>query len=84
MSLLGGYLKNKQIAPMLFEGTCNTAIFNEWIRRFLLPNLTKPSAIILDNATFHKAKSTFDLIRQAGHRLLFLPLYSPHLNPVEN
>ena len=83
-SLLGGYLKNKLIAPMLFGGTCNTTIFNEWLRHFLLPILTKPSVIILDNATFHKARSTLTLITEAGHRLLFLPPYSPHLNPIEN
>lgn len=82
-SLLGGYLKNKLIALMLFEGTCNTLIFNEWIRHFLLPSLTQPSVIILDNATFHKARSTLTLIKEAEHRLLFLPPYSPHLNPIE-
>ena len=82
-SLLGGYLKNKLIAPMLFDGTCNTIIFNEWLRHFMLPNLTRPSVIILDNAAFHKARSTLTLIKEAGHRLLFLPPYSPHLNPIE-
>lgn len=84
MSLLGAYLNKKLIAPMLFNGTCNTSIFNEWLKHFLLPSLTKPSVIILDNATFHKARSTLKLIKEAGHRLLFLPPYSPHLNPIEN
>lgn len=68
---------------MLFEGTCNIHIFNEWIKQFLLPILKKPSVIILDNATFHKARSTLQLVKEAGHRLLFLPPYSPHLNPIE-
>ncbi|MCL2021955.1 MAG: IS630 family transposase [Betaproteobacteria bacterium] len=82
-SLLGAYLQTRLIAPLLFEGTCNTALFNEWLKHFLLPELTQPSLIILDNATFHRSRSTMRIIHQAGHRMLFLPPYSPHLNPIE-
>jgi putative transposase len=82
-SLLGACRKKRLIAPLLFEGTCNTVLFNEWLKHCLLPELTQTSLIILDNAAFHRSRSTMQLIHQAGHRLLFLPPYSPHLNPIE-
>jgi putative transposase len=82
-SLLGAYRQHQLIAPMLFEGTCNTSLFNQWLQQFLIPELTQPSLIILDNATFHRARSTWQILHQAGHRLLYLPPYSPHLNPIE-
>lgn len=38
----------------------------------------------MDNAPFHKSKKIQKLLNRHGHRLLFLPPYSPHLNPIEN
>lgn len=82
-SLIGGYCAKKLIAPMTFSGTCNTDVFNEWLASELLPVLKPGTVIILDNATFHKSKLTIDLVTMAGCKLLFLPPYSPHLNPIE-
>jgi transposase len=82
-SLIGGYCKHRLIAPMLFEGTCNSEIFNDWLEHMLLPDLLVGSVIVFDNAAFHKSQRTFDLIYQAGCTLLFLSPYSPDLNPIE-
>jgi transposase len=82
-SLLGGYLNNKLIAPMLFKGTCDADLFNEWLKVFLLPTLKKGSIIVLDNASIHKSQKTIELAQEAECKLLFLPPYSPHLNPIE-
>ena len=82
-SLVGGYLNHRLIAPLLFEGTCNTEVFNAWLKQQLLPSLPTGSLLVLDNAAFHKAASTQAMVQSAGHRLLFLPPYSPHLNPIE-
>lgn len=82
-SLIGGYLHQKLLAPLLFQGTCNTAVFNVWLEQALLPKLQPGTILILDNATFHRAESTRQLVLQAGCRLLFLPPYSPHLSPIE-
>jgi transposase len=41
------------------------------------------SVIVLDNATFHKSMLTIERVQKAGCKLLFLPPYSPHLNPIE-
>lgn len=82
-SLLGGYLNKKLIAPLLFEGCCNTAVFNAWLEKELLPCVPPGTILVLDNAAFHKSKSTQLLVEKAGCHLLFLPPYSPHLNPIE-
>ena len=49
----------------------------------LLPNLSNESVIVMDNAIFHKGKEMEKLIENAGHSLLYLPLYSPDLNSIE-
>jgi transposase len=82
-SLIGGYLGKKLIAPLLFDGTCDTDVFNEWLSAELLPRLKCGTVIVLDNATFHKSFLTIELVKMAGCKLLFLPPYSPHLNPIE-
>ncbi len=57
-SLIGGYKDGKLIAPVLFDGTCNTLIFNAWLEDHLLPVLKPGSVIVMDNATFHKSAET--------------------------
>lgn len=83
-NLIGGYVDHKLIAPMLFTGACNTAVFNEWLEHMLLPQLQVGSVIVMDNAAFHKSQRTLELIAQAGCEVLFLPPYSPDLNPIEH
>jgi transposase len=68
---------------MIYEGTCNTELFETWIEQVLVQELTPGKVIIMDNATFHKSAKTKKLIEQAGCELLFLPPYSPDLNPIE-
>lgn len=68
---------------MLFEGTCNTEVFNQWLARLLLPGLMPGSVIVMDNATFHKSEKTIELIKRADCVPLFLSPYSPDLNPIE-
>jgi transposase len=77
--------KNKShiLAPLCFEGTCNTKLFDLWVKQFLVPHLLPGQVVILDNATFHKSAKSRKLIEKAGCRLLFLPPYSPDLNPIE-
>lgn len=81
--LIGGYLGGKLIAPLTFPGTCDTALFNLWLETSLLRGLAPGSIIVLDNAAFHKSTTTVELVQAAGGKLLFLPPYSPHLNPIE-
>ena len=50
----------------------------------MIPELPKNSVIVMDNATFHKRADTQELLEQNGHTILWLPPYSPDLNPIEN
>ena len=68
---------------MCFEGTCDTNLFNIWLKQLLIPNLIPGQVLILDNASFHKSQESKKLIAAAGCTLLFLPPYSPDLNPIE-
>jgi transposase len=78
-ALLGGIL----LTVSLFQTTVNTAIFNAWVIQDLLPKLPPNSVVVLDNATFHKGKDMIDALENAGHAILYLPPYSPDLNPIE-
>ena len=71
------------LSPFCYRGTCNTDLFNLWLRDFLIPELKAGQVVIMDNASFHKSQKTRKLIEEAGCRLLFLPPYSPDLNPIE-
>lgn len=73
----------KILAPMIFNGTCHTKSFEAWVKKFLIKELKAGQTVILDNATFHKSERTKNLIESAGCELLFLPPYSPELNPIE-
>jgi transposase len=72
------------VRPWVFEGACNTAVVDTYLAKVLLPFLPPGSVIVLDNARFHGASSTRALVAAAGCELLFLPAYSPDLNPIEH
>ena len=71
------------IAPFCYTGTCDTLLFNLWLKDFLLPSLRPGQVVIMDNAGFHKSQDSRALIERAGCKVLFLPPYSPDLNPIE-
>lgn len=82
-NIVAGLTGNKSIAPFVFHGACNTELFNDWVEQFLIKELKPGQTVILDNASFHKSLKTKELIESVGCRLLFLPPYSPDLNPIE-
>jgi transposase len=82
-SFIAGLIGNKVIAPLCYTGTCDSGLFNFWLENFLLPTLEPGHTIIMDNAAFHKSEQTKVLINNAGCTLIFLPPYSPDMNPIE-
>jgi transposase len=72
------------VEPMSFEGCCNTDVVNAYFEQMLLPVLPPGSVIVIDNARFHQSPTTHKLVEEAGCQLLFLPTYSPDLNPIEH
>lgn len=83
-SLLAARIGTIFTAPLLFDGSCNTALFNAWLVHELCPLLHSHHVVVMDNASFHKSAATQALIASTGARLLFLPPYSPDLNPIEH
>lgn len=83
-SLLAARLQGQLEATLLFEGTCETHVFNFWVKKMLCPHLTSNHVVVLDNASFHKSAVTQQLIEKTGAAVLFLPTYSPDLNPIEH
>ena len=67
----------------LYDCSVNSDVFHSWVSHLLLPNLPKNSVIVMDNATFHKRQDIQELIEDAEHTILWLPPYSPDLNPIE-
>jgi len=71
-------------APMTYCGTMNTGLFLHWLQYLLAPSLVKGQVVIMDNAPIHKNSLVRTIIEEAGCKLLYLPTYSPDLNPIEN
>ena len=82
-SVLAALNQKNILAPLLFEGTCNTELFVAWIQQQLLPSLTTEQTVIMDNASIHKSQKLRSFIEGAGCKLIYLPPYSPELNPIE-
>ena len=70
-------------APCVFDGPINGCLFQAWVEQCLVPTLRPGDIVVLDNLGSHKGQATRRAIRHAGAHLLFLPLYSPDLNPIE-
>ena len=70
-------------APCLFNGPINGDLFRAYVEQALVPTLKPHDIVVADNLGSHKGKAIKNAIRQAGAHLLFLPKYSPDLNPIE-
>lgn len=70
-------------APCLFDGPINGELFLAYVEHLLVPTLKPGDIVILDNLGSHKSKAVRNAIRAAGAKLIFLPKYSPDLNPIE-
>jgi transposase len=84
VSLLDALHHHDRIAPFVFEGTCNTALFEAYIEHCLVPVLKPGQMVIYDNASFHQSAKARQLIEGAGCTQKFLPPYSLDLNPIEH
>jgi transposase len=77
-------LRNDRIeAPCVFDGPINGERFLAYVEQFLVPTLKPNDIVILDNLGSHKGKPVRKAIKAVGAHLLFLPKYSPDLNPIE-
>ena len=82
-NIVAGYCNGNWVAPLQYHGTTDSKLFEYWFSNCLPREIPKGSTIILDNATFHKKSVLPALAAAAGCYVLFLPPYSPNLNPIE-
>jgi transposase len=65
------------------EGATTSVVFETYVERVLAPTLRKGQVVIMDNLSAHKAERIRELIEERGCELIYLPAYSPDLNPIE-
>ena len=70
-------------APFVLDGPINGDWFLAYVEQVLVPTLKPGDVVVMDNLGSHKGKAVRRAIRKAGAHLLFLPPYSPDLNPIE-
>ena len=84
ISMIGGLCNKNFMAPFMFQGHCNTTVFELYVEQVLVPKLETGMVVVIDNASFHKSIRIKNLIERVGAKLLYLPPYSPDLNPIEH
>ena len=82
-TILSAIRSNGTTCSMIFEGALDTKMFNAYIKKFLLPTLLPDDIVIMDNLNVHKSQTAKNLIEGKGCSYIFLPEYSPDLNPIE-
>jgi transposase len=70
-------------AAMNVEGATDGAAFEAYVEHFLAPTLKRGQIVVMDNLQVHKMKRVSELVEGAGAEVLFLPPYSPDMNPIE-
>jgi len=85
MNVIAGLCNGKHIAVEPYEHTTDAVFFEQWFSGRLLKETPRGCTIIMDNASFHRKETLLELIKKARRKvnLLFLPAYSPDLNPIE-
>jgi transposase len=83
MTFIAALRHDRISAPWVIDSPINGELFTLYVEKVLVPTLAKGEVVILDNLGSHKGKPARNAIRATGAHLLFLPPYSPDLNPIE-
>lgn len=83
MTFIAALRHDRIDAPCVIDGPINGALFLAWVQQFLVPTLRPGDIVVLDILGSHKGQAVRRAVRTAGAHLLFLPPYSPDLNPIE-
>lgn len=84
MGIVAAKMGKRILAPLRYEGTMDSVLFEAWFSKVLLPTLPTNTVIVMDNAAFHRKCQLVSMAESQGHSLIFLPPYSPELNPIEH
>lgn len=82
-TVIGSIRLDGSSAAMAIEGATDTEVFQAYVRHVLCPTLRAGDIVVMDNLSPHKNERTLSLIEALGASVLFLPAYSPDLNPIE-
>ena len=80
---MAGLTANEVIAPFVIDGPMTGDAFRAYVEDVLAPELKPGQAVLMDNLSVHKVKGVKEAIQAAGASVLYLPSYSPDLNPIE-
>ncbi|MEY9391773.1 transposase [Bradyrhizobium japonicum] len=83
MTFIAALRHDRISAPWVIDGPINGELFTLYVEKVLAPTLTPGEIVVLDNLGSHKGKAARQAIRARGAHLIFLPPYSPDLNPIE-
>ena len=82
-TFIGGLRESGMVAPCVIDGAVDGDMFVAYIEQVLVPELEPGDTVIMDNLSSHKVAGVHAAIEAAGAALLYLPAYSPDLNPIE-
>ena len=82
-TFLAGLRLSGLTAPLVIDGAVNGAVFANYVRQHLAPTLAAGDMLIMDNLNSHKVAGVREAVEARGARVLYLPPYSPDLNPIE-
>ena len=84
ISMIAGLSNNNIIAPAFFNEYCDVSTFETYVEHILIKALKSGQTIVMDNINFHKTEKVKSLIESVGCKIMYLPTYSPDLNPIEH
>ena len=82
-TFLGALRSTGFVAPLCVEGAINGALFQAWVEQQLVKVLRPGDVVVMDNLRAHHVPAVREAIERQGAELLFMPPYSPDLNPIE-
>ena len=77
VGIVAAKIGEKIVAPMEYDGTMDSVLFEAWFEKCFLPVIKKGTVIVMDNASFHRKKQLICAAQKAECFLIFLPPYSP-------
>jgi transposase len=82
-TFVAGLRSSGLIAPLVLDGPMNSEYFLAYVQQFLVPTLGRGDLVVLDNLSSHKQAGVQESLQSVGADVLYLPPYSPDLNPIE-
>ena len=83
-NIVAAQQNNQILAPLQYKGMMHSQFFEAWFEKHLMPQLKQGTVVVMDNASFHRKNQLKYIAEKHGVEIIFLPPYSPELNPIEH